>query len=259
MPSTEEVEIAWVQCCAVVPVGGREGRTKRRRGGIATSRVDARSPRMPGACWGRAEQGWTSGGALQDGQGRVGWWGGPWQSRHCIEDESSNNRSRIVGQAWPIPTLHPSSPPQVHLRCPQPSPTIVPVVPTAWIVYCFRISHPFARPSSDSLGLVRVTASFASVGARPSSKLVRPPDFSGTEFTQATKIPASAGRHSAGTRSLLQPSQSLGYHCCTSCRSWAPSSRYAGCAAALSAVGHARHLPASKTMQQCRHLHLSRA
>lgn len=82
---------------------------------------------------GRAEQGWTSGGAPQDGQGRVG---RAWARRHCIEDESPNNESRIVGQTWPIPTLHSAS---LVTTCPQPSPTAGPVVPTPWIVCRFRI------------------------------------------------------------------------------------------------------------------------
>lgn len=141
---------------------------KRRRGGIAASRVDARSPRMPGACWGCAEQGWTSGGALQDGPGHQGRVGRAWQVVTASRmNRPSSNKSRIVGQTWPIPTLHPSSPPARSPSRAQPSPTttIVQAVPTPWIVLPFPFL-PFARPSPDSLDLSPATASLASAGVR---------------------------------------------------------------------------------------------
>lgn len=86
------------------------------------------------------------------------------------------------------------------------------------------------------------------------------PPLQAPEFSQAATVPRlhrlrthrpaldGTTRHSAGTGSL-RSSQSLGYHCCSSCRGWAPSSRYA---AALSAVGHARHWPTSRS-RRCVH------
>lgn len=127
---------------------------------MAASRVDARGPRMPGACWGCAGQGWTSGGALQDGpgQGRVGraragqggaGEGGQGKGRHCIEDESSNNGSRIVGQTQPTP--FPLCIPRHHLPAAQPN-NCPSLVPTPWIVYRFRqFSHPLCQALTGQL------------------------------------------------------------------------------------------------------------
>lgn len=120
---------------------------------MAASRVDARGPRMPGACWGCAGQGWTSGGALQDGPGQGGAGeGGQGKGRHCIEDESSNNRSRIVGQTQPTP--FPLCIPPLVTTCPQPSPTIVPVSsrrPGSSIVFA-NFSHPLCQALNGQLG-----------------------------------------------------------------------------------------------------------
>lgn len=208
---------------------------------------------MPGACWGRAEQGWTSGGALQDGQGRVG------RAWHVVTASRTNRpttRVELSVRHGPFPlctlhtalcTLHSAS---LVTTCPQPSPTAGPVVPTPWIVCRFRIcslclalagqpgpqsGHSF--PGYLGSAAVRPCSNWSShlPSARPQRR--RP------DKRQHCLDRCATGRRPAGTRSA-QSSQSLGYHSCTSCRSWAPSSRYA---AALSAVGHARHWPTSRS------------
>lgn len=84
--------------------------------------------------------------ALQDGGivwiARAGW--GGHVSRHCIEDESSNNKSRIVGQTWLIPTLlHPSPLAQPSPTIPQPTMSSSrPAVPTPWIICRFPTPLP---------------------------------------------------------------------------------------------------------------------
>lgn len=147
---------------------------------------------MLGMRWAGVDFRWCS--ARWPGQGGAGT-----ASRHCIEDESSNNASRIVGQTWPIPTLHPSSPPART----QPSPTIVPVVPTPWIVYRSGISQPLCKAlPPDSYGLRPITASLASAAVRPCSNRVRPPDSrvqpdndKRTDHLGTTYISTCTGRH----------------------------------------------------------------
>lgn len=109
MPSTEQVKMAWLQGCAVVPVGGREGRTR----GDEVERQPVGWMLAVQGCLGHAGDALSRGGlqvVVLCKMARA--------RRHCIEDESPNNESRIVGQTWPIPTLHsalctlhPSSPP----------------------------------------------------------------------------------------------------------------------------------------------------
>lgn len=159
-------------------------------------------------------------------------WGGPGKSS-LHRGESSNNRSRTVGQTWPIPTLHPSSP-----HCPAaPSPTIAHNVQPSRRPGSSTVSLPFVSPP-----LLPCPDRTARASVRPQLlQIAPPPGTCGAGLGPAQAGPPSRLQISAKhVQALggLQSSQSLGNHSCTSSRSWAPSSRYA---AALSAVGLARH------------------
>lgn len=91
---------------------------------MAASRVDARGPRMPGACWGCAGQGWTSGGALQDGPGQGG--AGEGGQGKVVTASRMNRPTTAVELSVRHSRPHSHSASLVT-TCPQPSPTIVPV------------------------------------------------------------------------------------------------------------------------------------
>lgn len=192
------------------------------------------------ARWARA--GWG-------GRGRAG------QGRHCIEDESSNNSSRIVGQTQPTP--FPLCIPRHHLPAAQPN-NCPSLVPTPWIVYrCRHFSHP-PLPCPDRTAMASVRSQLLWLVQASGPAQMGPPIQDSAAQSSYNRQYSRTGQYwcwitqhaagAAGTRNL-QCLQSLGYHSCTSCCSWAPSSRYA---AALSAVGHARHWPTSRS---CRYVH----
>lgn len=135
----------------VVPVGGREGRT---RGDEVEWQPVGWMLAVQG-CLGHAGDALGRGGLqvvlCKMGQGRVGraGEGGQGKGRHCIEDESSNNGSRIVGQTQPTP--FPLCIPRHHLPAAQPN-NCPSLVPTPWIVYRFRqFSHPLCQALTGQL------------------------------------------------------------------------------------------------------------
>lgn len=137
MPSTEQVKMAWLQGCAVVPVGGREGRTR----GDEVDRQPVGWMLTVQGCLGHAGDALSRGGlqVVLCKTARAGWGGHGTSSLHrgrIAQQRESNCRSDMTHSHSAHCTLHTAS---LVTTCPQPSPTAGPVVPTPWIVCRFRI------------------------------------------------------------------------------------------------------------------------
>lgn len=190
---------------------------------MAASRVDARGPRMPGACWGCAGQGWTSGGALQDGpgQGRVG---RARAGRAKVVTASRMNRPTTgveLSVRHSRPHSHSAS---LVTTCPQPSPTIVQSRPDALDRLSFSPVFPRPLPGPDRTAMTSVRSQLlwlvhASGPAQNGSALQDPQKFSQTTTDNTAEnrpvlVLDGTTRHAAGAAGTrnLQCLQSLGYH-----------------------------------------------